>query len=595
MPLLIRLRRAAASAFVSHLRGEQMANALATINFISLRGFSSDKSLDDNPPPGRVEQHVQGRKEESWASKPASSLARNDDTFDFAAGFDREESRPVRRRHLLSSPSTSQPPSTFAPSNQDQEPFQEASAFPADGAGPRFDGGFLSSQAFYEAARRVHGLSENDLIRNFREEIEDGMGESEYLHRGGKEQRPRHGSSRLLGGNKASDGPPSPEDYMVLAEAIEAYLRVAPAMADYREDGVGPVDRAVLMALAQTIRHRYGDGGRELSLPAGLKLGSPLETPVVNAAPPGRLPWEILGVDETRAVVHWAADLTGGKAPDPWRNARLSDGAKTAMAIAHAEDPKTYSVAALAQEFRIRQQRVMAILALKELEKERDEALAKERNKSSASLKKVKSSNDKTAEDGGEEKGRSGVLTTGPLEKEAAMAAEVVSLLEDGVWRCTEARGSGEQHVVTMPSFPNYAEVSTETVISRLESALGKSADEITDEDITPELTQHVLGAKSPAVLEHEIAAKEERQLITEFRDALNYNMGKIAKGLERGSGHTTTPRRPKGGWSLLVTPLGSKGDHPFVAQPDGLQRPLGEDERVLVNRKTPRRRRRIM
>ena len=56
--------------------------------------------------------------------------------------------------------------------------------------------------------------------------------------------------------------------------------------------------------------------------------------------PPGRLPWEVLEVDEENAVVHWGVDLTEGRAPDPWRNGLLSGEAKRAMAALHARDPK---------------------------------------------------------------------------------------------------------------------------------------------------------------------------------------------------------------------------------------------------------------
>ena len=61
---------------------------------------------------------------------------------------------------------------------------------------------------------------------------------------------------------------------------------------------------------------------------------------VVNIAPPGRLPWEVLEVDEENAVVHWGVDLTEGRAPDPWRNGLLSGEAKRAMADLHARDPR---------------------------------------------------------------------------------------------------------------------------------------------------------------------------------------------------------------------------------------------------------------
>lgn len=126
--------------------------------------------------------------------------------------------------------------------------------------------------------------------------------------------------------------------------------------------------------------------GRASPLPrAARPAGSASELQVVNTAPTGRLPWEIIDVDEERggesptcrpaglaclprlpapadhmrpcvrplsippplharthtcAVVHWACDFTAGRAPDPWRNARLSERTKVAMAEMHARDPK---------------------------------------------------------------------------------------------------------------------------------------------------------------------------------------------------------------------------------------------------------------
>ena len=52
------------------------------------------------------------------------------------------------------------------------------------------------------------------------------------------------------------------------------------------------------------------------------------------------------------------------------RNAHLSDRTKTQMYMMHLRDPKTWDVARLAEQYKIRQQRVMAILALKKLQQQ---------------------------------------------------------------------------------------------------------------------------------------------------------------------------------------------------------------------------------
>ena len=58
---------------------------------------------------------------------------------------------------------------------------------------------------------------------------------------------------------------------------------------------------------------------------------------LVNIAPPGRLPWEILDVDEDAPGVSWGVDLTGGKAEDPWKNALLSEETKEEMWELHSK------------------------------------------------------------------------------------------------------------------------------------------------------------------------------------------------------------------------------------------------------------------
>jgi hypothetical protein len=55
-------------------------------------------------------------------------------------------------------------------------------------------------------------------------------------------------------------------------------------------------------------------------------------------------------------------------------------------------------------------------------------------------------------------------------------------------------------------------------------------------------------------------------------------------------------PRRPKAGWSLVVTPLGGgEGAAPYVAPPGGGRRELTADEALVVERKTPRPRRKVL
>lgn len=83
---------------------------------------------------------------------------------------------------------------------------------------------------------------------------------------------------------------------------------------------------------------------------------------------------------------------------------------------------------------------------------------------------------------------------------------------------------------------------------------------------------------------------------IEDFARRLDVNMGRFAVGLAKRSRIAVAPRRPAEGWSLLVKPLGAgaggEGAAPFVAMPDGKQRPLSQLERdyVELNKVRPRR-----
>ena len=172
---------------------------------------------------------------------------------------------------------------------------------------------------------------------------------------------------------------------------------------------------------------------------------------------------------------------------------------------------------------------------------------------------------------------------------------ELRVLMEEGAWGCNEATGSNERHYVTVPSYPAYAEADTAAISSRLEAILGKPSDEIREEDLTPEIAQQVLGVKPQSDVEEDLAAAEERSLVEEFKRAIDFNMGRTGAGISKKSRSTAAPTRPKEGWSLVVTPLGKDAEQPYVADADGVKRELNADEALMVQRKTPRPRRRIL
>jgi hypothetical protein len=212
-----------------------------------------------------------------------------------------------------------------------------------------------------------------------------------------------------------SAGQPSREELALLEETIRLYLNVAPTVDESLDDSTAE-DHAVLDGLAEVLRHHVL-GGKTPVVPPGKATATAAvadDTMQMNIAPPGRLPWEILGVDEDRALVQWGVDLSQGKAPNPWKSARLSEESKTTMWTLHKEDPHKYSADRLAEMFRIRQQRAMAILALKEMEE--------------------------------------AAVTAGGPE---ALDSELAEAMEEATGS-KEVVGSGERHVMTLPSFPRY-------------------------------------------------------------------------------------------------------------------------------------------
>lgn len=335
--------------------------------------------------------------------------------------------------------------------------------------------------------------------------------------------------------------PVTADDFHLLLESIKLYFEAAP-MEDEELDGMSEEDREALALLGEFLQD-------ELEGP---------EVRTVNTAPPGRLPWEIIDVDEESGVVDWGVDLTEGRAVDPWRNAMLSREAKDKMWELHQEDPAKFDVDALAQLFRVRKQRVMAILALQQMKQDAVERGVK------------------------------------PLD-------HIQELMEEEVFHCDEAVGSGERHYTILPSYPNYKEMDNRTILNRLEAKLGRRVDQISEEDLTPELARDVLGLVSQQEVEAELAVREEASLVEQFKRSLEYNMGKVGKGIKRASRKSHAPRRPRNGWSLVVRPLGeSKDPHEqaqqaYVAKPDGSRRALTDDEMLYLRRAAAIPRRKII
>jgi hypothetical protein len=235
-------------------------------------------------------------------------------------------------------------------------------------------------------------------------------------------------------------------------------------------------------------------------------------------------------------------------------------------------DPERYTTARLAELFRVREQRAMAIIRLKEMEDKEDKGDKEDKE-------------DKG--DNGDKEGGDGA---------SSIASEAARVMERAM-RCTQGIGADERHHVELPSFPAYAEVDGDDVVAALEQVLEKKIADVTVDDITADVAARVLGTKSLREMEDVVAAREERHLVEEFKQRLDFNLG-AGPTISRDSRRTKAVRRPKEGWSLLVTPIGkeTKAKHErFVALPDGTRRGLTADERLYVERKTPRRRRKIL
>lgn len=139
--------------------------------------------------------------------------------------------------------------------------------------------------------------------------------------------------------------------------------------------------------------------------------------------------------------------------------------------------------------------------------------------------------------------------------------------------------GTGEVFVSTTPTFPSFVVVPDDLPSERVPKPTQRNVD--------------VSGAR-------------EKELFEDFQERLGRNTalvgldGPDAPGAKLlvGSRITGAPRRPAGGWSLVVKPLGEgtnaqdKSKEAFVAQPDGSRRELNPHEEAMLRgqRVKPRR-----
>ena len=199
------------------------------------------------------------------------------------------------------------------------------------------------------------------------------------------------------------------------------------------------------------------------------------------------------------------------------------------------------------------------------------------------------------------------------------LAAGAVVEVVEGVWPCDRLRGGGERAVAPLPRYPAFELLlpppSSSDKSSRRKDRR-RAAAPISANEETPAESE-VPAAERARALEAEAAA------VREFKARLAFNAGSHAAaravlGVGGGGGEAedsssspaatvvvaarrsvsraaVAPRRPEGGWPLLVKPLSSiKGgrrsskEKPFVALPDGTRRPPSAEERAALRRATP-------
>jgi hypothetical protein len=132
--------------------------------------------------------------------------------------------------------------------------------------------------------------------------------------------------------------------------------------------------------------------------------------------------------------------------------------------------------------------------------------------------------------------------------------------------------GTGEKFVSTSPTFPSFA---------------------VVPDDLPPERMPKPANAQRKT----DISEEREAELYEDFAERLARNTALIGldgpdapgAALQAASRIRFAPKRPTGGWNLVVKPLGEgtnpldKSKEAFVAMPDGSQRPLNPHEEVLL------------
>eukprot|EP00884_Botryococcus_braunii_P020318 jgi/Botrbrau1/6970/Bobra.0165s0008.1 len=424
---------------------------------------------------------------------------------------------------------------------------------------------------------------------------------------------------------------------------------------------------------------------------------------VINAAGDGVPAWEFLGADDETLTQSWVFDMVGGLGGRVEENARLSDDAKKYMYILHMQG---MGVADLADMFRIRKQRVMAIIALQHLEAQdrldgqpllHDFALKMDGGRlgpspfdplvwlsdpdSKVSLADIADQRlvqrlrdeygfyhpgdappgagppEETAAPAGTgdpdapetvdspeaaatasgdtgagamETGEpAGPRAAGPRRRGAAAEGgpdegqevawqrpgellfkedpEGLTWLE-GYWNSDRLVGNYERHIRLLPTYPAFEVIipaeeheqarhrsrETEDQDSDVASEEALEAGLEHDEDMeTDPILRGVTFESYVGPAEEAQGEEEERTAVEEFRENLLYNLRWIGEDIQTVNRGKKAAKRPEGGYSLVVHPLGKgSNQEPYAAAPDGSRRELTPSERLYAKRMKPKPRR---
>ena len=220
------------------------------------------------------------------------------------------------------------------------------------------------------------------------------------------------------------------------------------------------------------------------------------------------------------------------------RNAHLSDRTKTKMYMMHLKDPVTWDVSRLAEQYKIRQQRVMAILALKKIQQQH--------------LSDTKK-------------------TTYP-HLEAAW--EEIHGSED--------RGTGEKHVRIVPELPRFQVVSAGTTPEELDKILPKyQSPEAKAEKEEVILVKRFKDNLSYNMKETAPSLNRTGRIRRPHKRPVG-GWGLMVVPMVESNSKKTHARAKREGWRV-------EADEPYVAYPDGTRREVNDDEKVMFQRRKSR------